>query len=49
MIRLFKNYFYIISVVNHDRKTVKSYSCTEHHGIGICKQIVLIMKQFNKI
>ena len=45
MIRIFKNYFYIISVVNHDRKTVKSYSSTEHHGIGICKQ----MKQFNEI
>ena len=49
MIRLFKNYFYIISVVNQHRKTVKSYSSTEHHGIGICKQIVFTMKQFNEI
>ena len=48
MIRLFKN-DYIISVVNHERKTIKSYCCTEHHGIGICKQIVFTMKQFNEI
>ena len=48
MIRLFKN-DYIISVVNNERKTVKSYCCTEHHGIGICKQIVFTMKQFNEI
>ena len=33
MIRLPKN-FYIISVVNYDRKTLKSYCCTEHLGIG---------------
>ena len=49
MIRLLKSYFFIISVVNHDRKTVKSYCSTEHHGIGICNQIVFIMKQFNEI
>ena len=47
MIRLPKNY-YIISMINHDRKTVKSYCCTEHPGIGIYKQIVFTMKQFNE-
>ena len=41
MISLLENY-YIISVVNHERKTVTSYCCTEHHGIGICKQIVFL-------
>ena len=30
-------------------KTVKSYCCTEHHGIRIYKQIVFTMKQFNEI
>ena len=33
----------------NERKTVKSYCCTEHHGIGICKQVVFAMKQFNEI
>ena len=46
MILLLKSY-YIISVVNHERKTVKSYCCT--YGIGICQLIMFTMKRFNEI
>ena len=49
MIRLLENYYIIIVLLIIKDKTVKSYCCTEHHGIGICKQIVFTIKQFNEI